>query len=147
MLSQTDTEVEMSEFFQTRMGQQFYGGDVPAISRALERISDNLARIATALETRPVDGPTAALLTEAAAQVATRSLGDLMDEEMASQIAYYESPEGIRQQMLQDAAHRLRLKTDAAIAKAARKDARLRAAAAALKAAESTIIGSADAEA
>jgi hypothetical protein len=135
----------MSEFFQTRMGQQFYGGDVPAISRALERISDNLARIATALETRPVDGPTAALLTEAAAQTAPRFLGDLMDEEMARQIAYYESPEGIRQQTLKEAAMRLRLKADAAYAKAARKEARIRAAAAALRAAELKIIGSADA--
>jgi hypothetical protein len=135
----------MNDFHNTRMGQQFYNAEVPAISRALERISDNLARIATALETRPVDGPTAALLTEAAAQVAPRFLGDLMDEELARQIAYYESPEGLREQTLKEAAMRLRLKTDAAYAKAARKEARIRAAAAALKKAELTIIGSADA--
>jgi hypothetical protein len=134
----------MNDFHNTRMGQQFYSADVPAISRALERISDNLARIATALETRPVDGPTAALLTEAA-KAAPRFLGDLMDEELASQIAYYESPEGAREQALKEAAMRLRLKTDAAYAKAARKEARIRAAAAALKKAELTIIGSADA--
>jgi len=141
----------MNDFHNTRMGQQFYSADVPAISRALERISDNLARIATALETRPVDGPTAALLTEAAAKVAprynARYLGELMDEELARQTAYYESPEGAREQTLQEAAMRLRLKTDAAYAKAARKEARIRAAAAAMKAAAAEIIGSADAEA
>ena len=132
----------MSDFHNTRMGMQFYGGDVPAIARALEQINGNLARIATALEARPVAAPTAAVLTEKAGL-----LGDLLAEEFAEQIAYYESPEGMRQQMLQDAAIRLKIKTDAAHAKAARKEARLKAAAAKLKAAEAEVIGSADIEA
>lgn len=46
----------MSDFFQTRMGQQFYCGDVPAIAEALRGINRNLGRIADALEAQANKG-------------------------------------------------------------------------------------------
>ena len=41
----------MPEFFQTQMGARFFGGTVPALVRALERIADNLEKNVPQTET------------------------------------------------------------------------------------------------
>ena len=40
----------MTEFFQTRMGQTFYEHTMPTIARELQRLNEQLERIAVAIE-------------------------------------------------------------------------------------------------
>jgi hypothetical protein len=46
----------MDEFFRTQMGQRFFEGTLPRLVAQLQRLNDNLERIARVLEAR---GPAA----------------------------------------------------------------------------------------